>query len=123
MCSHSSIQRQESTHLEAAISILDTMEGVLAIAETLSCVMVCSECIQLVTEDAVNKKRCGHEERQQEWTDVKLQYLLQLRHSIVASVCIHMMRDELESSESHDKVPTLLTDSTVWLSLPLSETG
>ena len=63
--------------------------------------MVCSECIQLVTEDAVNK-------RQQEWTDVKLQYLLQLRHSIVTCVCIHMMRDE-ESSESHDKVPTLLT--------------
>ena len=30
MCSHSSIQtRQESTHLEAAISILDTMEGVV----------------------------------------------------------------------------------------------
>ena len=55
--------------------------------------MVCSECIQLVTEDAVNKKRCGHEERQQEWTDVKLQYLLQLRHSIVTCVCIHMMRD------------------------------
>ena len=70
--------------------------------------MVCSECIQLVTEDAVNKKRCGHEERQQEWTDVKLQYLLQLRHSIVTCVCMHMMRDE-ESSESHDKVPTLLT--------------
>ena len=70
--------------------------------------MVCSECIQLVTEDAVNKKRCGHEEQQQEWTDVKLQYLLQLRHSIVTCVCIHMMRDE-ESSESHDKVPTLLT--------------
>ena len=60
MCSHSSCNtdQQESTHLEAAISILDTMEGV-AIAETLSCVMVCSECIQLVTEDAVNKKRCG----------------------------------------------------------------
>ena len=97
--------QQESTHLEAAISILDTMEGVLAIAETLSCVMVCSECIQLVTEDAVNKKRCGHEERQQEWTDVKLQYLLQLRHSIVSGcVCILvMMKDELESSESHDK--------------------
>ena len=38
-------------------------------------------------EDAVNKKRCGHEERQQEWTDVKLQYLLQLRHSIVT--CVH----------------------------------
>ena len=34
--------QQESTRLEAAISILDTMEGVLAIAETLSCVMVCS---------------------------------------------------------------------------------
>ena len=85
--------------------------------------MVCSECIQLVTEDAVNKKRCGHEEQQQEWTDVKLQYLLQLRHSIVTCVCIHMMRDE-ESSESHDKVPTLLTSCcTVWLSLPLSETG
>ena len=49
--------------------------------------MVCSEYIQLVTEDAVNKKRCGHEERQQEWTDVKLQYLLQLRHSIVT--CVH----------------------------------
>ena len=63
--------------------------------------MVCSECIQLVTEDAVNK-------RQQEWSDVKLQYLLQLRHSIVMCVCIHMMRDE-ESSESHDKVPTILT--------------
>ena len=105
----SQLNTEESTHLEAAISILDTMEGVLAIAETLSCVMVCSECIQLVTEDAVNKKRCGHEERQQEWTDVKLQYLLQLRHSIVTCVCIRMMRDELESSESHDKVPTLLT--------------
>ena len=39
---------------------------------------------------------------------MKLQYLLQLRHSIVMCVCIHMMRDE-ESSESHDKVPTLLT--------------
>ena len=63
--------------------------------------MVCLECIQLVTEDAVIK-------RQQEWSDVKLQYLLQLRHSIVMCVCIHMMRDE-ESSESHDKVPTLLT--------------
>ena len=63
--------------------------------------MVCSECIQLVTEDAVNK-------RQQEWSDVKLQYLLQLRHSIVMCVCIHMMRDE-ESSESHDKVPTMHT--------------
>ena len=63
--------------------------------------MVCSECIQLVTEDAVNK-------RQQEWSDVKLQYLVQLRHSIVMCVCIHMMRDE-ESSESHDKVPTILT--------------
>ena len=64
---------------------------------------VCSECIQLVTEDAVDK-------RQQEWSDVKLQYLLQLRHSIVMCVCVHMMRDE-ESSESHDKVPyaTLLT--------------
>ena len=109
-------EQQESTHLEAAISILDTMEGVLAIAETLSCVMVCSECIQLVTEDAVNKKRCGHEERQQEWTDVKLQYLLQLRHSIVTCVCIHMMRDELESSESHDKVPTLLTALSGYLS-------
>ena len=70
--------------------------------------MVCSECIQLVTEDAVNKKRRSHEEQQQEWSEVKLQYLLQLRHSIVTCVCIHMMRDE-ESSESHDKVPTLLT--------------
>ena len=69
--------------------------------------MVCSECIQLVTEDAVNKKRRGLEERQQEWSDVMLQYLLQLRYSIVTCVCIHMMRDE-ESSESHDKVPTLL---------------
>ena len=39
---------------------------------------------------------------------MKLQYLLQLRHSIVMCVCTHMMRDE-ESSESHDKVPTLLT--------------
>ena len=70
--------------------------------------MVCSECIQLITEDAVNKKRRGLEERQQEWSDVKLQYLLQLRYSIVTCVCIHMMRDE-ESSESHDKVPTSLT--------------
>ena len=70
--------------------------------------MVCSECIQLVAEDAVNKKRCVLEERQQEWSDVKLQYLLQLRYSFVTCVCIHMMRDE-ESSESHDKVPTLLT--------------
>ena len=70
--------------------------------------MVCSECIQLVTKDALNKKRRGLEERQQEWSDVKLQYLLQLRYSIVTCVCIHMMRDE-ESSESHDKVPTLLT--------------
>ena len=70
--------------------------------------MVCSECIQLVTVDAVNKKRRGLEERQQEWSDVKLQYLLQLRYSIVTCVCIHMMRDE-ESSESHDKVPTLFT--------------
>ena len=66
--------------------------------------MVCSECIQLVTEDAVNKKRCGHEELQQEWSDVKLQYLLQLRYSIVTCVCIHKMRDE-ESSESHHQVP------------------
>ena len=73
--------------------------------------------IQLVTEDAVNKKRCGHEERQQEWTYVKLQYLLQLRHSIVTCVCIHMMRDELESSESHDKVPTLLTALSGYLSI------
>ena len=113
----SQLNTEESTHLEAAISILDTMEGVLAIAETLSCVMVCSECIQLVTEDAVNKKRCGHEERQQEWTDVKLQYLLQLRHSIVTCVCIHMMRDELESSDSHDKVPTLLTALSGYLSI------
>ena len=72
--------------------------------------MVCSECIQLVTEDAVNKKGLAHglEEGHQEWSDVKLQYLLQLRHSIVTCVCIHKMRDE-ESSESHDKVPTLLT--------------
>ena len=70
--------------------------------------MVCSECIQLVSKDALNKKRRGLEERQQEWSDVKLQYLLQLRYSIVTCVCIHMMRDE-ESSESHDKVPTLLT--------------
>ena len=60
--------------------------------------------------------RCGHEERQQEWIDVKLQYLLQLRHSIVTCVCIHMMRDELESSESHDKVPTLLTALSGYLS-------
>ena len=81
MFSQLNTDQQESTRLEAAISILDTMEGVLAIAETLSCVMVCSECIQLVTEDAVNKKRCGsHEERQQEWTDVKLQYLLYSYH-------------------------------------------
>ena len=84
----SQLNTEESTHLEAAISILDTMEGVLAIAETLSCVMVCSECIQLVTEDAVNKKRCGHEERQQEWIDVKLQYLLQLRHSH-CNMCVY----------------------------------
>ena len=40
---------------------------------------------------------------------MKLQYLQQLRHSIVTSVCIRMMRDEPESSESHDEVPTLLT--------------
>ena len=39
---------------------------------------------------------------------MKLQYLLQLRHSIVTCVCIHMMRDE-ESSESRNKVPILLT--------------
>ena len=90
----------QDTHLEAAISILDTMEGV-AIVEHACTVMVCSECIQLVTEDAVNK-------RQQEWSDLKIKYLLQLRHSIVMCVCIHMMRDE-ESSESHDKVPSLLT--------------
>ena len=32
----SQLNTEESTHLEAAISILDTMEGVLAIAETLS---------------------------------------------------------------------------------------
>ena len=117
MFSQLNTDQQESTHLEAAISILDTMEGV-AIAETLyyHVVMVCLECIQLVTEDAVNKKRCGHEERRQEWTDVKLQYLLQLRHSIVTCVCIHMMRDELESSESHDKVPTLLTALSGYLS-------
>ena len=70
--------------------------------------MVCSECIQLVTEDAVYKKGRSLDERQQEWSDVKLQYLLQLRYSIVTCVCIHMMRDE-ESSESHDKVPTSLT--------------
>ena len=75
--------------------------------------MVCSECILLVTEDAVNK-------RQQEWSDVKLQYLVQLRHSIVMCVCIHMMRDE-ESSESHDKVPTILTlDACLQHSLSLS---
>ena len=43
---------------------------------------------------SVNKKRCGHEEQQQEWTDVKLQYLLQLRHSIVTwCVCIHMQHE------------------------------
>ena len=64
--------------------------------------MVFSECIQLVTEDAVNK-------RQQEGSDVKLQYLLQLRHSIVMCVCIHMMRDEESSESHHDKVPTLVT--------------
>ena len=70
----------------------------------------------MVTEDAVNKKSRGLEEQQQEWSDVNLQYLLQLRYSIVTCVCIHMMRDE-ESSESHDKVPTLLTLSAA---LPLS---
>ena len=81
--------------------------------------MVCSECIQLVTEDAVIKKRRGHEERQQEWSDVKLLYLLQLRYCIVTCVCIHMMRDE-ESSESHDKVPTNLTHSALFLLSALS---
>ena len=50
--------------------------------------MVCSECIQLVTEDAVNKKRCGHEEQQQEWTDVKLQYLLQAA-TLHCNMCVH----------------------------------
>ena len=77
--------------------------------------MVCSECIQLVTEDAVNKL-------QQEWSDVKLQYLLQLRYSIVMCVCIHMMRDK-ESSESRDKVPTLLTLPAALSLSQLSETG
>ena len=80
--------------------------------------IICSECIQLVTEDAVNK-------RQQEWSDVKLQYLLQLRHSIVMCVCIHTMRDE-ERSESHDKVPTILTlpaSCTVSLSLYYQRLG
>ena len=84
--------------------------------------MVCSECIQLVTEDAVNKKRRDLEERQQEWSDVKLQYLLQLRYSIVTCVCIHMMRDE-ESNESHDKVPTLSNQSILHCLSLLSETG
>ena len=54
--------------------------------------MVCSECIQLVTEDAVNKNRCGHEEQQQEWTDVKLQYLLQLQlftTTLHCNMCVH----------------------------------
>ena len=83
--------------------------------------MVCSECIQLVTEDAVNKKRRGLEEGHQKWSDVKLQYLLQLRHSIVTCVCIHKMRDE-ESSESHDKVPPYSLCLLHCLSL-LSETG
>ena len=83
---------------------------------------VFSECIQLVTEDAVNKKRRGFEEQQQEWSDVNLQYLLQLRYSIVTCVCIHKMRDE-ESSMSHHKVPTLLTlPAALPLSL-LSEAG
>ena len=50
-----------------------------------------------------SRERCGHLSS----NDVKLQ-LVQLRHSIVTCVCIHMMRDELESSESHD-VPRLLT--------------
>ena len=113
----------QDTHLEAAISILDTMEGMANCDTILACtVMVCSECIQLVTEDAVNKKRRGLEERQQEWSDVKLQYLLQLRYSIVTCVCIYMMRDE-ESSESHDKVPTLSNLSILHCLSLLSETG
>ena len=82
-------------------------------------VMVCSECVQL--EDAVNKKRRGLEDQQQEWSDVKLQYLLQLRYSIVTCVCIHKMRDE-ESSESHDKVQPYSPYLLHCLSL-LSETG
>ena len=75
-----------------------------------------------MTEDAVNKKRRGNEERQQEWSDVKLWYLLLVRYSIVMCVCIHMLRDE-ESSESHDKVPTLLTHACCTVSLCYQRLG
>ena len=113
----------QETHIEAAISILDTTEGVTNKTLFYTTVMVCLECIQLVTEDAVNKKRCGHKQRQ-EWSDVKLQYLLQLRHSIVTCLCIHMIRDE-ESSESHDQVLTYSMCRAVpgYHSLFLSEDG
>ena len=84
--------------------------------------MVCSECIQLITEDAVNKKRRSYEEQQQEWTEVELLYLLQLRHSIVRCVCIHMMRDE-EGSESHDKVTTFTHSACCTLSLYCQRLG
>ena len=55
-------------------------------------------CIKLVTEDAVNKKRCGHEERHAARSGLMWSYsiLLQLLHSIVTCVCIHMMRVKAE---------------------------
>ena len=77
--------------------------------------MAASKWVSWSAEDAVNKL-------QQEWSDVKLQYLLQLRYSIVMCVCIHMMRDK-ESSESRDKVPTLLTLPAALSLSQLSETG
>ena len=66
------------------------MEGVLATAETLSCVLVCSECIQLVTEDAVNREEVWPRvERQLEWTDVKSSTVLATATTLHCNMCVY----------------------------------
>ena len=85
-------QRAYYKQLEAATSILDTMEGETLSNMSVSVYLYLTECIQLVTEDAINRKRHCHQEQQ--WSDGKLQYLLRLRRAIITCVCIHMLSDE-----------------------------
>ena len=93
-------QRAYYKQLEAATSILDTMEGETLSNMSVSVYLYLTECIQLVTEDAISRKRRCHQE--QEWSDGKLQYLLRLRRAIITCVCIHMLSDE--DCEENDKV-------------------